>query len=295
MRKENLEAWIAMPLILITGGLLALAGSDGGQSFVGLPVFGWCVLLAFGIQWLAFVPAYLGQSETYYDLTGSLTYLSVLALALGLTQNPDPRSLLLAGLCSIWAIRLGSYLFLRVRAVGEDSRFRELKTVWIRYLMAWTMQGLWVCFSLAAALAAITASAKVPLDLYALLGSLVWLLGFGIEAIADHQKSQFRKQQKAKGGFIHTGLWAWSRHPNYFGEILLWIGIALIALPQLQGMQTFCLVSPLFVIVLLTRISGIPMLEEKADKTWGGQPDYEAYKAKTPVLILKPPAGQPDN
>lgn len=152
------------------------------------------------------------------------------------------------------------------------------------------MQGLWVTFSLAAALASITAETKVELDIFALVGFVVWLLGFGIEVAADQQKSKFKQVPANKDKFIQTGLWAWSRHPNYFGEIILWIGVTIIALPVLSGWQWVTLISPVFITLLLTRISGVPMLEARADEKWGGQPDYEAYKANTPVLIPRPPS-----
>jgi steroid 5-alpha reductase family enzyme len=127
------------------------------------------------------------------------------------------------------------------------------------------------------------------LDVFALVGFVVWLIGIGIEALADQQKSAFRADPANKGKFIQSGLWAWSRHPNYFGEIVLWVGVAIIAFPVLSGWQLVTLVSPLFVILLLTRVSGIPMLEKRADERWGGQPDYEAYKERTPVLVMRPP------
>ena len=121
-------------------------------------------------------------------------------------------------------------------------------------------------------------------------GLLIWAAGFAIEATADVQKSRFRADPANRGAFIHTGLWAWSRHPNYFGEIVLWIGVAVIALPVLQGWQYVTLISPLFVILLLTRVSGVPLLEKRADEKWGGQDDYEAYKRRTPVLVILPRA-----
>ncbi len=290
MQKQDKEAWIALPIIVFVGFLLALAGSQGGKSIAGLPIYGWGVLLAFVIQWLAFIFAYLKQTEKFYDLIGSLTYLSVLALSLILSGNFRPISLLLGGLIGVWALRLGSFLFLRIQATGSDSRFNEIKPHFPRFLMAWTLQGLWVCFSLAAAMAAITTQGSTTPNLLTLIGSGIWVLGFGIEALADQQKNRFRKDPSNSGKFIQSGLWAWSRHPNYVGEILLWIGIAVIALPHLQSWQYLTLISPVFIYILLSRISGVPMLEEKSDKKWSGQPDYEAYKARTPVLFpLKNP------
>ncbi len=155
--------------------------------------------------------------------------------------------------------------------------------------MAWTLQGLWVVLTLGAALAAITSTVKAPLDEYALVGFLVWVTGFSIEVAADHQKRIFKAKPENRDRFIRSGLWAWSQHPNYFGEIILWIGVAVIAFPALHGWQYVTLISPVFVAILLIRISGIAMLETHADQKWGGQPDYEAYKSDTSTLIPWPP------
>jgi steroid 5-alpha reductase family enzyme len=271
--------------VVLIGLGVALAGSQGGTTVGGIPVFALCVGVAFLIQWLVFIPAYLLQSERFYDLTGSVTYISVTILAVVLSGAADGRSILLLGLVVIWAARLGTFLFRRIQKAGKDARFDEMKPSFWRFLNAWNLQGLWVVFTLAAALAAITTTVRRDLGLFALAGFLVWLMGIGFEAVADAQKSRFRADPANKGRFIDTGLWAWSRHPNYFGEIVLWIGVAIIALPVLRGWQWVGLISPVFVAVLLTRISGVPLLERRADEKWGGQEDYEAYKARTPVLI----------
>jgi steroid 5-alpha reductase family enzyme len=147
------------------------------------------------------------------------------------------------------------------------------------------MQGLWVTLTMAAALVTITTTNHKELDLITLIGFLVWVFGFTMEVIADYQKSCFNADPNNIGKFIQSGLWSRSRHPNYFGEIVLWIGITLITLPVLQGWQWVALISPIFVTLLLTRVSGIPLLEKKADQKWGGQADYEAYKKRTPVLF----------
>jgi steroid 5-alpha reductase family enzyme len=198
------------------------------------------------------------------------------------------RAGLLAALVAVWAARLGTFLFRRIQADGKDARFDRVKTSFSGFLLAWTLQGVWICFTVGAALAAITSGRSVTLGMAAWVGLAVWAVGFGVEVVADLQKSRFRSDPANKGRFISTGLWAWSRHPNYFGEIVLWIGVAIIAAPALQGWQYATLVSPVFVAILLTRGSGIPLLERRADATWGGQPDYERYKATTPVLVPRP-------
>jgi len=280
---------IGIIIVLLIAAGLAFAGSQGGFTVNGFPLYALCILLAFFIQWIAFIPAYLKQTEAFFDLTGSLTYILVIVTAVALSETVDARSFLLLGIILVWAVRLGSFLFMRIRAAGEDRRFREIKPSFPRFLLTWTIQGLWVSFSVAAGLAAITSTVRVGLDAFAVVGFIVWLIGFGIEVIADRQKSVFNALPANKGKFIHTGLWSWSRHPNYFGEIVLWIGVAIIALPILQGWQWATLISPIFIILLLTRISGVPLLEKRADEKWGGQPEYEAYKSGTSVLVPMPP------
>jgi steroid 5-alpha reductase family enzyme len=286
MTTQDRTALVTIVVVILVGIGLTWAGSQGGASIWGnVPLFAFSVGLAFLIQWLAFIPAYLLQTERFVDLTGSLTYIAVALLAVLLGPIVDGRSILLLGLVVIWAVRLGTFLFLRIQKAGKDARFDEIKPSFIRFLHFWTLQGLWVTLTLAAALAAITTTTRKPPGWFAGIGFLVWLLGIAIEAAADAQKNRFRADPQNKGRFIQTGLWARSRHPNYFGEIVLWIGIAIIALPVLRGWQWVTLVSPIFVTLLLTRISGVPMLEARADAKWGGQEDYETYKERTPVLI----------
>jgi len=285
MKTTDRNSLIAFPILILIGLLVALAGSQGGASIFGVPLFAWSVGLAFLIQWLAFIPAYLLQTEIFFDLTGSITYISVITIAVFSSKGVDGRSILLFSLVVIWAIRLGTFLFGRINKAGKDERFDEIKPSFIRFLNVWTIQGLWVTFTMAAALVAITTITRKELDLFAIVGLLVWAFGFAIEVIADSQKSRFNANPDNKGKFIQTGLWSRSRHPNYFGEIILWVGVAIIALPVLQGWQWVAMISPIFVTLLLTRVSGVPLLEKKADKKWGGQENYESYKKKTPVLI----------
>jgi len=278
---------IMIALLIVSG--LALAGSQGGKTVNGFPIFAICVAVAIGIQWVAFLPAFAMQTETFYDLTGSLSFLTTATVAILLSKASDIRSLLLAGMIALWALRLGTFLFTRVRAAGEDRRFREIKPNFARFMLTWTLQGLWVSFSMATALVVMTSTTPVGVDIFMVVGFVVWLFGFLLEVTADQQKRAFNANPANKGKFIRSGLWAWSRHPNYFGEIVLWIGVTLIALPVLSGWQWATLISPLFITLLLTRLSGVPLLEKRADDEWGGQAEYEAYKAKTPVLIPRAP------
>ena len=288
MKTNNRSSFVVFPILVVIGVLVALAGSQGGTTLGGVPIFAISVGLAFLIQWLGFIPAYLFQTEKFFDLTGSITYISVVGVAVCYSRystDLDSRSILLAALVIIWALRLGTFLFGRIQRAGKDDRFDEIKPSFIRFLNVWTIQGLWITFTAATALVGITTTTRKDLDGFAILGFLIWAFGFVFEVIADTQKSRFKADPANKGKFIQTGLWSRSRHPNYFGEIVLWVGIAIIAIPVLQGWQWVAMISPLFVPLLLTRVSGVPLLEKKADKKWGGQEDYTAYKKNTPVLI----------
>ena len=275
----------SIALILVVGSSMAWAGSQGSSAVAGQPVFAIAVAASFLLNWIVFVPAYVMQTERYFDLTGSATYLLLLLVALFGLPQVDGRALLLASLVTLWALRLGFFLFRRIHASGGDGRFDSLKTNFLTFLMVWTLQGLWVVMTLSCVLAAITAQGRQPLGVTAAVGTLLWGLGFTIEVAADRQKSAFRRIPANRERFITSGLWAWSRHPNYFGEILLWLGLAVVAFPVLQGWALMTLVSPVFVWILLTRISGVPLLERRARKKWGGQPDFEAYMERTPVLF----------
>ena len=267
-------------------GVAYLAGQNGAASGK-YSVFFLCGLLAYAINWLAFIPASLAQTEKYYDITGSFTYISVMLLAAYLASPLDLRGKIVFAMVIIWAMRLGSFLYTRVHKDGGDRRFDKIKNAPVRFFLTWTLQGAWVILTAACALAIITTSNSKPLGIFFFLGAALWLFGFVFEVIADRQKSTFRSKPENKGRFITTGLWAKSRHPNYFGEIALWVGIAIIALPVLSGASFAALISPFFVIFLLGFVSGVPMLEKSADSRWGDDKDYVAYRDTTPVLVPK--------
>jgi len=283
-RKKS--AFIFIVLILI-GFLMSMALAGTSTHVLGIPTVIFCVSIAYLIQWVCFLPAYLRQTEKYFDLTGSLTYIIVIGSAVLLVGDLDGRKLLVAICVFIWASRLGYFLFSRVTKNGGDQRFNELKPSWYRFLNVWTMQAVWVVVTSSAVLAVLTTSKSQPLGVYAFVGLALWLLGFMIEVIADYQKKVFRADLNNRTKFISSGLWAYSRHPNYVGEITLWLGLSIVAIPVLSGWQFVAMLSPVFVFALIKYVSGVPMLEQKADEKWAGSSDYHAYKSSRPALVFK--------
>ena len=247
------------------------------------------VLISFMIQWILFFPAYYFQTEKFYDLAGSLTYLTVIIYTTYASYSVtglNLGNLIFGSFIIIWTLRLGIFLYTRIHSTGEDKRFKFIKKSPTQFFMTWTLQGMWVSVC---STCAITAIAKgVVLNFFFLVGFLVFILGFLIEIIADHQKNDFRKKSIFKNDFIQSGLWAYSRHPNYLGEIILWTGIAICSFSSLEGLQLITLISPIFTYVLLVYISGIPLLEEKGKKKWGHLSNYQKYLEKTPKLFFNP-------
>ena len=274
-------------ILLAVGLPLAVTGLANPS---GATINGWLAapalaLGAFVIQWLAFIPARLLQTERFYDLTGSVTYIAVTLGAVVAASELTGAQKLIAIMIFIWAGRLGSFLFRRIHAAGGDQRFDQIKVSSSRFFVAWTLQGTWVVMTSCAAVTAVLSLEQPPLGPVYIVGAVMWVTGFAIEVIADRQKSRFREDPANAGQFINVGLWARSRHPNYFGEILLWAGMAVMAVPYLSGTQWVVMLSPLFVYGLLTRISGIPTLARRGQQLWGDDPDYQAYLKNTPTLL----------
>ena len=248
------------------------------------------IVLAFLIQWIAFIPAYVFQTEKFYDLTGSITYLSVVWYSLNLASdgftNVNAANITVVVAISLWAVRLGSFLFMRIHKDGEDKRFRTIKPSATQFFMTWTLQGLWVSLCSMCALTAISSDSGVVINTLFYIGIGLFVIGFSTEVIADNQKSKFRSLPENRDKFITTGLWAKSRHPNYFGEIVLWTGIAVMSFSSLDQWQYLTLISPIFTYILLVYVSGVRMLEARSDKQWGEDEAYQSYKSSTPVLWI---------
>lgn len=280
--KKIVNLLISLVVFLIA---ISIANATGNSLVVE------AVLIAFIIQWAAFIPAYAFQTEKFYDLTGTLTYLTVTWYTLYMSSekftNLNGASIAIVLFISLWAIRLGSFLFSRIHKDGEDKRFRTIKPSATQFFMTWTLQGLWVSLCSMCALTAISSESGVVVNAFYYLGAGLFIYGFYTEVKADNEKSKFRSVPENRDKFITTGLWAKSRHPNYFGEIVLWAAIAVISLPSLSGLQYITLISPIFTYVLLVHVSGVRMLEARGQKKWGHLEEYKAYQKSTPMLFPK--------
>lgn len=273
--------------IAVTVVVLGIAwlGDQTGSRLYGLPLMVAMAVGVFAVQWIGLIHARLFETEHYFDLVGSLTYVTVTVFAVQQAIDFGLRQQLIAAAVMIWALRLGPFLFMRIKKAGEDQRFRKIKLSTPRFLLTWTLQGTWVFITAGAALAAIMTPNTDVLGGVFYVGVILWIIGFLVEVIADNQKSRFKADLANEGRFINTGIWSRAQHPNYFGEIVLWTGVAVMAWPSLSESALIFLVSPLFVALLLTRISGIPLLRKTAGARWGDDPEYQAYLKETPVLI----------
>ena len=282
-----MKNFIFILIILVFCSLLCYSASENTIVFMGYPLMYQIFVLTFLIQFIVFLPSYYYQTEHYYDLTGGLTFISVILFSLytkHITLGLDIRSNLIGIMIIIWALRLSSFLFLRVKKVGKDIRFKEIKKSFSRFLLAFSLQGFWVFMCTFPALIVLT-STNFETDTILILGSILWLFGFLYEVIADKQKSNFNINNKGK--FISSGLWSRSRHPNYFGEITLWTGITVISISVLSGFQYLALLTPFFIFRLLNNISGVNLLEDIGRKRWGKLKEYQNYIKETPKFFPK--------
>ena len=263
----------------------------GISLLIGNPLVQNIVLAIYIIQWIAFIPAYVFQTEKFFDLTGSITYSGVFAYLIYLTAsgsiNANWGSTVIAVCVILWAGRLGTFLFSRIAKDGEDKRFRTIKPSPSQFFMTWTLQGAWVSLCSLCAITGIASDTGIIINPIFYIGLFMFIGGFAIEIIADQQKSIFRAIPENRDKFITTGLWSRSRHPNYFGEIALWTGVALMSFSSLSGIEFLTLISPIWTYLLLVKISGVRMLEGRGSVKWGDNKDYISYIENTPMVFIK--------
>lgn len=246
------------------------------------------VLLAAGIVFAymaaAFAVALRRRNNGIADIAWGPGFVVTAGLVFLLRGNGQARQWLVLALVALWGGRLAWHVFRRNRGREEDFRYAAWRRQWGRWFVARTflqvfmLQGLFMLLVLAPVLL-VAGPVQPPLGWLDLLGGLLWLKGFLFEAVGDRQLAAFRRDPANRGKLIATGLWRYSRHPNYFGEALQWWGIAVIALSAPRGWLG--LIGPAVITGLLLFVSGVPLLERK----YAGRPDWEEYKRRTSVFI----------
>jgi len=236
-----------------------------------------------------FLFAYKYKTDKLTDISYALTFI-VLGVFCFLKGSGDIFSNIILLMVTAWAIRLGSFLLLRIWKTGKDSRFDSMRDDFKKFGRFWLLQGVtvWVVM-LGASIALLNSSAPKEVGLLSWVGLGVWFSGLVIESVADSTKRRFSSNPSNKGKWIDEGIWKYSRHPNYFGEILVWSGLFIFVSPLLNGSEIIiALISPVFITTLLCFVSGIPILEKSADEKWGKLKTYQEYKKRTSILILMP-------
>ncbi|KAL4168031.1 hypothetical protein KRP22_011438 [Phytophthora ramorum] len=261
---------------------------------------GFMLLICLGVtvvmQCSFFVVAYTCQFDKVTDLAGALNFIVLAVLSLVLQGVYDTRAIVTTSLQVAWALRLGCFLFVRVLKRGKDARFDEMRANCTAFFGFWVFQILWVFLvSLPTVLANSSgeredSSFGEPRDI---VGVVLWAVGLAVEVAADTSKSAFNDEPANKGKLLRSGVWKYSRHPNYFGEMLCWVGVTIVASANFGGETWFyCVscISPIFTFLVLMFLSGVPLAEDRYDERFGLDPDYVEYKRSTSPLVLFPPA-----
>jgi len=249
------------------------------------------VSLAAGIQLAVYLFHGLPcSSERFYDLSGSFTHFSLVAYAVGAEPRVrTARQVVIALFSVVWMTRLGTFLYARIQKDGKDERFDAIKPCWLSFLGAWTLQACWVTLIQLPIVLINNRDDTIPLGPVDVLALGLWIVGFVFEFCADIEKATFRADPANKSRFITTGTWALSRHPNYFGEILMWAAMAIcVSWVGWQNGDTVLLWawgSPAFTAALLLKVSGVPMVEKAGEKKWGNDPEYRHYMDNTSCVM----------
>lgn len=237
--------------------------------------------VVFGYMNLWFVLSLIKKRADIVDVAWGLGFV-IIALVTYLQRDVfSPRALLVLALVSLWGLRLGWHIHHRNHGKPEDFRYRQWREEWGQsftlrsYFQVYLLQGFLMVLVASSVIWVQALSPAGPLTLLDYLGLAIWSLGFYFEAVGDYQLAQFKKDPAHKGKIIQTGLWQYTRHPNYFGEVVVWWGIYLIALSVPYGVLS--ILAPVTISFFILNISGVPMLEAK----YVGNPEFEAYKQRT--------------
>jgi steroid 5-alpha reductase family enzyme len=246
-------------------------------------------ILIFGIQVILFAFAMTLHTDKLTDISYGMTFV-ILVLFFLFTRKPLTFLQVAAAIIIIlWGLRLAAYLFIRIMRIGRDTRFDSRRDSFKKFGFFWLLQAISIWTILLPVTFFFNSDGAGRSTTFSLAGIVVWAIGFIIEAVADQQKFKFKSDEKNKGSWVNNGLWKYSRHPNYFGEILCWWGIFLLTAPYLRGIAWIGILGPVYITVLLMFVSGIPLLEKQADEKYKDNKEYQEYKHITSLLIpLRP-------
>jgi len=228
------------------------------------------------------------KTDVVTDLSYSLSF-AVLAIVLPFAGARETVQLAASLLVLVWAVRLGSYLFRRILRTRVDHRFDEMRDKPLRFARFWLLQAITVAVVMLPVSYLLGRDDAPEAGPWTIAGVALRSTGLLIEAVADAQKSSFKARDENRGRFITSGLWRYSRHPNYFGEMLVWWGLFVLAVPFLDGAAFAVVAGPVFITLLLLFVSGIPLLERSAEAKYGDDPAYREYKRRTSILVPLPP------
>jgi len=251
-----------------------------------------CAIVTVGMQLFFFAIAAFFKFDKVTDLAGGLNFVVVALLSFCAGGTYKSRQIMITVLVCVWGLRLSGYLFFRILKIGTDSRFDGRRENLLSFAAFWVIQAFWVYIvSLPVMFINSPTGADRAVNLLASdwVGLAMFLYGFLCEVVADAQKFAFRNSPSNRGKWCDVGVWSWSRHPNYCGEILLWWGVFVIGIGSYRDWQWVGVLSPVFTTLILLFVSGIPLLEKQADKKFCGNSEYFVYKDCTSVLILIPP------
>lgn len=239
------------------------------------------------VQLALFFVAALFRSDKLTDLAYGLTFIGVAGWLYMVNPNVSIVRAVLLVMISLWGVRLAGYLFVRILMIKKDARFDGVRENWLKFLGFWLLQAVSIFVILSPTVIVLQKTEVTSMSYLSMAGFVVWLLGLTIEMVADRQKFIFKLDPKHRDMWASEGLWSRSRHPNYFGEMLVWWGTFLYCLPYLVGIEVVSIVSPLYITVLLLFVSGIPPLEKAYAKRYKGNVAYKKYVRNTPLLIPK--------
>lgn len=246
------------------------------------------LLISLFIQAIFFTFAFIFKTDKLTDLTYGLTFILLSVIAVIASKDISIHKGILLSMIILWATRLITYLFYRINKMKKDSRFDEMRSKFFKFAQFWFLQGISVWIIMLPSSLFLVKLNDINISVVSILGVIIWFIGLTIETTADIQKFKFKNNPKNKGLWIQSGIWKYSRHPNYFGEILCWIGIFLFISPALNGWEYLTIISPLYITTILLFVSGVPILEKRYNERYKDNEEYQGYKRTTSLIIPLP-------